>query len=214
MKKSLVGVTTFFLLLFTAVSASAQQYGPYQAPAAPSILVEKMVGKPTITKGGVTTSDFVDNLSPSDPRFRSEQEVDFRVSVKNPTDTMLNNVVVKDFLPDFVTVLEGPGSFDASSKTITVSVGTLAPQEEKVFLIKAKVVSQNQLPADQSIVCVVNRVTAQANGASDEDTAQFCIEKEVVGAQEVPAAGPELGLALLAVNAAALAAGLYLRKRA
>lgn len=202
-----VAVLTAVLVFANPASfAQAQQYGQYGPSPSLSIVVDKLVNKPA-------RSEFVDNLSPSDPRFLSGQDVFFRLRVKNPTDQTLTNVTVKDFLPDFVEAVEGPGSFDSSTRTVTINAGDFGLQEEKVYDLKVRVVAQDKLPSDKSVVCVVNRAQASNNQVSDEDTAQFCVEKQVVGAVQVPSAGPEIGLALLALNALGFGTGLYLRKR-
>lgn len=212
-------VTIFYLsLLFSLFSfpvlAQYGQYGQYGQPKpSKSILIDKFVGKPINTKGGAQTRDFVDNLSPSDPRFQPSQEVVFRLIVRNTSDVKLTNVEVKDTLPQYVEAVEGPGNFNKTSKTIAFNAGDFAPNEEKTYFLTVKFVSQDKLPADRSIVCVVNRAHASANGVSDEDTAQFCVEKQVKEAKQVPAAGPEAGIILLAFNVATLGAGLWLRRK-
>ena len=196
-----------FLFLLLANRAYGQ-YGQYGGPApSQSILIEKFVAKPG------STTDFFDNLSPTDPRFSPDQTVNFKLTVKNTSDTTLTNVTVKDFVPDFLQPMSGPGNFDSSSRTISFGAGDFAVNEEKTYFLSMKVVSQNQLPSDKSIVCVVNKGQASNDNVSDDDTSQLCIEKQVVGAVQVPTAGPELGVAILTLNTLVLGAGLWLKKR-
>ncbi|OGK15117.1 hypothetical protein A2774_01570 [Candidatus Roizmanbacteria bacterium RIFCSPHIGHO2_01_FULL_39_12c] len=207
-------LTISFLLLVSPVSGQYGQYGPYQGPEPGlSIMIDKMVGKPVETKGGSSDSDFVDNLSPSDDRFSPDDEVLFKLKVKNTSEAKLKDVTVKDFLPDFVEPVGGPGTFSDESREITIDAGDLEVDEEKVFIIKVKVLNQDRLPEDQGLMCVVNKSEAFNDSAADEDTAQFCIEKEVLGITEVPSAGPELGLALLIAQFSALGTGLFLKKK-
>lgn len=197
-------------LLFS-LPVSAQYYGA--APVV-RISVEKFVSKPgAVTKGGVTSEEFVENLSSSDVRFRSGQDVRFKLVVKNTSDTNLTNVEVKDFVPDFLEPVEGPGSFNSSTRTLAFNAGDFAVNEEKIYFLKMRVLSQNQLPQDKGIICVVNKVKVEVQGVGAEDTSQFCIEKEVQGVVSVPSAGPEAGLVLLAFNALAAGAGIWLRRR-
>jgi len=198
----------FVVLLFLFFTLPVRgQYGQYGAPApSQSILIEKTVSKPG-------SSDFVDNLSPSDPRFAPGQQITFRLKVKNTSNINLTNVTVKDFVPDFLQPVSGPGSFDSGSRSISFSAGDFAVNEEKTFFLTMKVVAQDQLPADKGIICEINKAQAFTDQVSDEDTAQFCIEKQVVGVTQVPTAGPELGLAILTFDAAILGAGFWLRKR-
>ncbi|MBI4226071.1 hypothetical protein HY612_03060 [Candidatus Roizmanbacteria bacterium] len=207
-------ITTSYLLLSTAVFAQYGQYGPYggEEPSV-SIMVDKMVGKPVLTKGGFVDQDYVDNLSPSDPRFAPEQEIFFKIKVKNTSDLKIKNVIVKDFLPDFVDFKEGTGEFDKATRTLTIDdAGDFEVDEEKLFFIKVKVVEQDELPADQGIVCVVNKAQAFDGGVSDEDTAQFCVEKEVLGVTAVPSAGPEMGALLLSGELLALSTGMLFKR--
>ncbi len=205
-------VTAFFLTLVFAiatvsVSASDTQYGPYGPSPVQSIEVNKTVQRPE-------KSDFVDNLSPSDPRFAPTQDVFFRITVKNPTDQNLNDVTVKDFIPDLVDVVEHPGSYDSANRVITIDAGDFEPHQEKTYTVKARVRGQDQLPSDRGIFCLINRAHAFNSAVSDEDTAQFCAEKQVrKDIPQVPAAGPEMGLGLLLLNALGFSTGVILRKK-
>ncbi len=211
---NLVALASIFYFLSSNIYAQYGQYGQYGGPG-PSlfILIDKMVGKPTATKGGFTDLDYVDNLSPSDPRFSPNQEVFFRLKVKNTSNVTLNGITVKDYLPTYIEPVEGQGTYDSNSRTITISAGDFAADEEKVFYIKTKFVGQNQLPADKGLICVVNKAQAYNNNVSDDDTAQFCVEKQVQGVVKVPAAGPEMGAVLLAGEGLILGFGLLLKKK-
>lgn len=211
-KNIFVILFTFTFLLLSSRTVSAQ-YGQYGGPLpAKTILIEKMVGKPTQAKG--QTDQFVDNLSPSDPRFAPDQQVVFRLKVKNTSDVTLTNVEVKDFVPDFLTSVSIPGSFDAASRTITFNAGNFAVGEEKVYFLTLKISSQNQMPADKGLICEINKAQASTKDVFDEDSSQFCIEKQVMGVQNVPSSGPELGLALMGLELGLLGVGIALKKRA
>lgn len=201
-----------YLLIGNSVSA---QYGQYGEPS-PSeyILVDKYVGKVvSTTKGGVANLEYVDNLSASDPRFAPNQEVSFKIKVKNISNEKLYSVEVKDFVPSYVEPLEGPGTYDAATRTITFNAGDFNIDETKEYYIKMQVLIQGQLPADKGLFCLNNKVRATGGTSADEDTSQFCVEKTVTGVSNVPQAGPEFGLLLISGEALALGAGIYLRKR-
>jgi len=51
------------------------------------------------------------------------------------------------------------------------------------------------------------------NVAYDDDTAQLCIEKQVLGVKTVPKAGPEMGLVILGLNVLTAVLGLAIRKK-
>jgi len=190
------------------------QYGQYgEETPSYSILVDKMVGKPTQTKGGSQTYTYVDNLSPSDPRFSPNQEVWFKVKVKNTSSQNLTAVQVTDYVPPYLMPIEGPGKWNPDNRTITWNAGDFSVDEEKVYYIKMQVYDQSLLPADKGLFCVVNKVDAKKdNVAYDDDTAQLCIEKQVVGAKKVPQAGPEMGMLLLVGNILGLGVGIYFRR--
>ena len=168
---------------------------------------DKMVQKPG-------TADYVDNLSVSDPRYKPNEYVMFKVTIKNTSTTTFGGMTAKDFVPDYLTPIEGPGTFDSASRVITFDAGSFAVDEQKTYYFKMQVNSQVNLPADKGLFCVVNKAEASSNTTYDDDSSQLCIEKQVTGAVNVPSAGPEFGIGLLALEMLGAGAGLYLRKRA
>jgi uncharacterized repeat protein (TIGR01451 family) len=211
----LLFVFGFLFLASSSVFAQYGQYGQYGGLVpAKTILIEKMVGTPTQTKGVTDQLDYVDNLSPSDPRFAPGQQIVFRLKVKNTSEMTLTDVQVRDFIPEFLTPVSGPGSFDAASRTVTFDAGDFAVGEEKVYFLTNKISAQDQMPVDKGIICKINKVEASTSNVFDEDSAQFCIEKQVQGVADVPAAGPELGLILMGLELGLLGIGITLKKRA
>lgn len=184
------------------------QYGQYGNPG-PSytVLINKLVAMPT------DNNNFVDNLSPSDPRFGPNQDVYFKLIVKNTSNITLSNFTVKDFVPADIEPIEGPGSYDSNTRTISFNIGDLAPDEEKSYILKMRVHAQNKLPSDKGLFCEVNRAQVYNIQVSDDDTAQLCIEKKVTGVIKVPSSGPEFGLILLGANLFGIGAGLYLKRK-
>lgn len=213
MKKLIIflSIVFFVVSLVLNVEKANGQYG--QPAPSYSILIDKMVGKPYQTKGGITSIEYVDNLTPSDPRFVPDQEIYFKVRIKNTSTSDITNVTVKDYVPSYLTPIEGPGTWDVNTRIITWNAGDFRVDEEKIYYIKMKTNSQNQLPADKGLFCLVNKVEALSDEANDSDTAQFCIEKQVIAAKKVPSAGPEMGISLLAGEFILLSLGFYLRKK-
>ncbi len=213
MKKifAIILFSIFYLLFFVTVHA---QYGPYGPAGAPSILVNKMVGKPGgQTKGGLSSLEYVDNLSVNDYKFKPGQEIFFQLKVKNTSNQNLDNVTVKDYVPSYLEPIEGPGTYDGNSRIITINAGSFSVDEEKIYVFKMKILSQDKLPADKGLFCLVNKADASTDGTYDDDTSQFCIEKEVVAPVKVPSAGPELGLILLGGELTTLGLGIWLKKK-
>ena len=195
MKKYLVFGMLVFSLLFVTKDAVAQSCGgQYQSPCQSySMLVDKMV-----QKSG--TSEYVDNLSVSDPRYKPSEYVMFKVIIKNTSTTTFGGMTAKDFVPNYLTPIEGPGTFDASTRTVSWDAGAFAVDEQKTYYFKMQINSQANLPADQGLFCLINKAQAWSNSITDDDSSQFCIEKQVAVPPKVPSAGPEMGLLLLAGN--------------
>ncbi len=187
------------------------QYGQYggETPSY-SIIVDKMVGKPG-TSNDPRSYEYVDNLSVSDPRFKPNQLVFFKIKIKNTSSTKIVGMEVRDTVPQYLDPLEGPGTFNSQTREIVWNAGDFEVDEEKIFYIKMKVLPQASLPADRGLFCVVNFVKATSANAYDDDRAQLCIEKQVT-ASKVPSAGPEMGLFLLGGNILGVAFGIRLRK--
>jgi uncharacterized repeat protein (TIGR01451 family) len=208
-------LSLFFVSCFMFhVSWVKAQYGPYGPAGALTILIDKTVGKPSgQTKGGLSSIEYVDNLSASDYKFRPGQEIFFQLKVKNTSGVSLSNLTVKDYVPSYLEPVEGPGSFDGNSRIITISAGDFSVDEEKIYVLKMKIFSQDKLPADKGLFCLVNKADASTNGVYDDDTSQFCIEKEVIAVTKVPSAGPEMGMLLISAELAGLGVGIYLKKK-
>jgi len=212
--KKLIYVFLLLVASYWLVNPVSAQYGQYggETPSY-SILIDKMVGKPTQTKGGSQTVTYVDNLSPSDPRFSPNQQIWFKVKVKNTSTQNLTAIQVTDYVPYYLMPIEGPGKWNPDNRTISWNAGDFAVDEEKVYYIKMQVFDQSLLPSDKGLFCVVNKVEAKKdNVAYDDDTAQLCIEKQVVGAKTVPQAGPEYGMILLTLNLLGMGFGIKLKK--
>jgi len=210
MKKLLTFLSVVFSLLVFASSVSADCGGQYQAPCQSySIIVDKMVGKPG-TSSEATVYEYVDNLSVSDPRFKPDQVVFFKVKIKNTSTTKLVGMEVKDTIPSYLDPSEGPGSYNSTTREITWNAGDFDVDQEKIFYLKMNVFPQANLPADKGLFCVTNFVKANSSNAYDDDTAALCIEKQVAGTANVPSAGPEMGLFLFAGEILALGAGMYI----
>jgi uncharacterized repeat protein (TIGR01451 family) len=211
MKKLIIFSLFVFGFLFSVSTVKAEcvgQYGQYGQPCnSYSIVVDKMVAKPG-------TSDYVDNLSVSDPRYKPSEYVMFKVTIKNTSTTTFGGMTAKDYVPAYLTPVEGPGNFDSNTRIISWDAGAFAVDEQKTYYFKMQVDSSTNLPADKGLFCVVNRADATSNTTYDDDSSQLCIEKQVLGTTKVPSAGSEFGLALLALQMAGVSAGIYLRKRA
>lgn len=180
--------------------------GGVQCPKPGEILIDKTVRNPS-------TGIYVDNLGVSDPKYRPQWTINFRILVKNSGDKTLEKVTVTDIIPQYVDFMSGPGNFDAKTRTLTFEVANLGGGASQLFEFKGRIVHTAVLPADKNVVCTVNTVDAKADAQTDHDEAQFCIQKELV-VPEVPSAGPEHWILSFAGFSALLTIGTYFRKKA
>ncbi len=201
------------------------QYGEYSSPTpSQNILITKMVAIPGTGLNDPTQGNFVNNLSPSDPRFGPAQCIVFKVTIQSTSDISIYDVVITDFVPSYLTPIEGPGDFNTGNRTITYNVGDLGPMVKNEYFFKMKIADQKDLP-NNSLFCELNKAQVTAEGGiSDQSTSQFCIEHKVTttptptpvsvkGVTTIPSTGPEFGLLLLGGNILAMTAGLYLKRK-
>ncbi len=212
----LIYITFFISNSVVFAGESGGQYGQYvDASPSYSIIIDKMVAMPNATKGG--QDNYVDNLSPSDPRFKPQDFVKFRIKVKNTSSSTLRDVKITDMLPSYVIPIEGAGPYDQKTHSITYIYSEVKPQEEKVSYITVKVKNQGELPADKGLMCEFNKVVVEAQNVRDEDTSQYCLEKQVVSTDGTPPIKtPEAGaplLIMLGVSFLGLTTGVYLSKK-
>ncbi|GAB4219414.1 MAG: hypothetical protein Fur009_5510 [Candidatus Microgenomates bacterium] len=213
MKKYLISFIVLLLVTLHVPRYTLYTYAQYGQPSPScSILVDKMVGMPG-TSSDANKYTYVDNLSVSDPRFSPDQVVFFKVKIKNTSTTKIVGMEVRDTVPAYLEPIEGPGAYDSQTREIVWNAGDFEVDQEKTFYLKMKVVAQSSLPSDRGIICVRNFVKATSSNAYDDDTSQLCIEKQVTGVTQVPSAGPEMGIVLLAGNLLGLGLGFKLRKR-
>ncbi|OQY68252.1 hypothetical protein B6D29_01010 [Microgenomates bacterium UTCPR1] len=213
MKKYFLAILLVLGSMFFVPQVSADcvgQYGQYGSPCQSySIVVDKMVGKPG-TSNDYNSYEYVDNLSVSDPRFKPDQVVFFKVKIKNTSTTKLSGMEVRDTVPAYLEPLEGPGDYNSATREVVWNAGDFDVDQEKSFYLKMKVSPQASLPSDKGLFCITNFVKASSANAYDDDRSQLCIEKQVVSAKKVPSAGPEMGLFLFTGELFALGTGLFI----
>lgn len=185
----LVGV---LLTAFSAKKVSARcvdLYGGGQTCYEGELRVDKMVKNPI-------NNDYADNLYSNNVTFSADQEIWFRVVVKNTGSDNLNDVEVKDRFPDYVFFDSGNGSWNDTDKTLTWKIDSLIPNESKTYEIKGKIVNANSLPNDSGIYCVNNYAEVKKDNKLASDTAYFCISNKVLGMTTMPKTGANLILTI------------------
>jgi uncharacterized repeat protein (TIGR01451 family) len=200
---------TFLTLIIGAwllvLPVKADCGGQYESPCQSySILVDKTVARPD-------NGTYVDNLSTSDPRFSPGQYIYFRINITNTSTASFGDVTAKDFVPDYLTPVDGPGTFDSSTRSISWDAGSFNVNEQKSYYFKMQINSQANLPADKGLFCLTNRAQAWLNGTTDDDSSQFCIEKQVSSnIKNVPPTGPEFAYLLVTGEMLTLGTGIYM----
>lgn len=187
-----------------AQKASARcvnQYGGGETCYEGELRVDKMVKRPD-------NGDYTDNLYSNNPNYSPDQEIWFRVTVKNTGNDNLTNIDVKDKFPDYVLFDSGNGSWNNNDKILTWTIDNLSPNESKTYEIKGRIVGENSLPNDSGTYCVTNYSEAKKDNKSASDTAYFCISKKVLGMTTMPKTGANLLLYLLLL---VLSSGLILQ---
>ncbi len=186
-------------------------YGGGETCTSYAFSIQKFVQVPG--KGG---GNYVNNLSVSDPKYFASQQVNFRIVVQNTGSQTIPTINVIDTLPQYVTFVSGPGTFNSNNDTLSFAVNNLNPGQSATYYVSTKVLDSDKLPSDQGIFCPINQVSAtDTNGFTNSTSSQFCIERNVLGAiptiVSTPSTGPEvLPLALLLPGGLG---GLILRKK-
>ncbi|GIW62078.1 MAG: hypothetical protein KatS3mg089_0930 [Patescibacteria group bacterium] len=178
-KNILIIITTslFFNYLTTTVNAAGQygcptQYGG-ECPGEIA-LIKKYVQDPV-------TKSYEDTLESNGNKFSPEDPVFFKIRVTNTGNETLNNIKIEDQFPDLISFVSGAGKFDNNTKKLSFEIDKLQTGETKEYIVKGKIVASNMLPANESLICVLNKASIIINGQISSDTAQLCIEKPVLG---------------------------------
>ncbi len=179
-----------FLSPKAALARCEEQYGGGEVCYEGELRLDKVVKNPS-------TGTYVDNLFSSDPNFSADQEVWFRLTIKNTGSDDLSDVEVKDKFPNYVFFVSGPGSWDDTNKTLSWTIDHLSPGESKDYEIKGQVVSEASLPTDSGTYCVTNYGEVKKDNKSASDTSQLCITKKVLGITTMPKTGANLILMIL-----------------
>lgn len=158
------------------------QYGGYSTPCQPSdVTINKQVKNPV---SGV----FVENLGVSDAAFGPGSKVSYKLIVTNASNDAYETVTITDTLPPHLSFFAGPGTYDESTKKLTIKEKDVKPGETRTLEFVAQVMDAGKLPAT-SFFCEVNKAHVQAGDKSDEDTAEMCVQKEITGKSKLPVAG-------------------------
>lgn len=174
---------------------------------------------------------FVENLIPTDPQIKGGQAITFKLTITNPTNAAVNNIVVDDIFPPYITYTDGEGTYDGTDKILHITLDQLKSKEVKTFIVKGQVSANTELPNDILKLCVINQARATADNKVSQDNTLTCLKKDTTtqttqsqvtrgglriypttSAKSTPKTGPEM-LATLSLFPLA-AFGFLLRNKA
>src|SRR5438034_403595 len=123
-------ISIAFLSLNTPVFADYGQYGQGCNPTygnygqvncgTGTLLINKTVQNPN-------TNQFVDNITSNTAVFIPGENVNFQINVTNSGSASLNNVTITDNLPGYLNYASSDGSYNSSTRVVSINVGTLTP---------------------------------------------------------------------------------------
>jgi uncharacterized repeat protein (TIGR01451 family) len=155
--------------------------------------------------------------------FTADEEVKFRITVKNTGDITYKNLVITDELPDFITFVEftgdDAGSISDNKRQLTWSFSNFKPGDEATVEFTARVVREDLLPDSAGDMQTTNiarvEATRKDNNETDNnaDYSRFYIRlPRVSGAvTQLPEAGPTSWIFALGLIMVGFSTRKYLR---
>lgn len=204
---ALTAFTAFFAALPVNADTCTTQYGGSVTCNPTDLTINKQVANPI-------TGIFVENLTSTDATFSPSADVHYRLIIKNASGETFNPVTVKDVFPSYLDFAAGPGIYDKASKTLTFTLDNVIAGETRTVEILAKVADKSAFPSGNSFFCVVNTARVSALNRNDQDTAQACIQTQILGATTLPVAGFNDLLMLLPFAGVGLGGIALLKKKA
>ena len=130
-----------------------------------------------ITVLNPATNTFVHTLGTTDPAYKAGNSITFQIKATNNTNQPISQLTITNTLPEFVNYSTSPGKYNPNTRQLTFIGNNVAANQEQKFTIVGRIAAENQLPANQSLVCRNSQVTATTtDGKTAQDTAQFCIQ--------------------------------------
>src|SRR5258708_7122882 len=171
---------TILLSIILTGSANADTncqsiYGGGETCSSDTITVTKQVLNPS-------TNYYVDNLATTDTHYRPNSPIYFKITIQNTSNAPIPRIVVKDTIDnthEFLDYTSSPGNFDKKTKTLTYVINGLQSGQQSVIIIAGRILSSQNLPTNQSLICTANTAIATLNNPqATETTSQFCIENK------------------------------------
>ncbi len=190
---TLIGALTMLLLPSKAYAADCEDDGAYGQ----TCIYEKNfeLEKRVRIQGDSTWKDKVINV-------KEGQVIEFRIIAKNVGEVDADDMEMKDILPDVLDKIGGSG--------LTEEWDDFDVDEERTFIIQARIKSVEFDRTDNFEKCVVNKAELRHEGdLVASDTATVCYgEKEI---KELPKTGPTELMSIFGFASTGI--GLFLKRR-
>jgi uncharacterized repeat protein (TIGR01451 family)/LPXTG-motif cell wall-anchored protein len=217
-----------------ATPTATQVPVPYPPPST-AVPATPVPPPPSGESTGVADVSLRKSVSPSEARVGDE--IVYTITVRNAGPDNALGVVVIDSVPDSVDISSGTstiGGVSAAGRTITITIGTLRPDEEVVITLRGRLNSRAVPPGVRNVAVVNSSNDSTPN--NNTDTAEIAIpgtptptETPLVGPTPTPTASPapiaqppsqlprtgdaELPLAVAGIALVMLAIGVGTRRR-
>jgi uncharacterized repeat protein (TIGR01451 family) len=194
--KTLVIAALFSILcsLFPAAVHAADctnQYGSSVDCPSNQLYVNKTVRDP------ITMTKFWENITSNHTPYSVGAEVEYDIAVTNQSNVTFSTVTVTDILPTGLVFKAGPGSYNASTNTLTYTLTNLGPGSANTVHSRfTATVKDASFFGNVELICdgpkVNNYVKVVGpNGQTNEDNASLCVQTKVLGVSSLPVAGFE-----------------------
>lgn len=201
--------------------------GGVTCPKRGEVLVDKQIRYIRDEKGGLVES-WVDNVTEFDSRkFKPEEEIEFRIFVRNTGGDSIDEIKVTDIWPEYLEFIAGSGEYkrdNGKNGILYFTVNNLASGESREYHVTGRVFKAENIP--NPVICKLeNRVQVRASeDRFNEDVSLFCIErggkkivpgkKVIPPVKEIPSTGPQEVVLSFAALSSVLGVGFVLRKKA
>jgi len=165
-------VVGFFTLRSVSAKECRSVYGGGEVCEYGDITIDKQIWNPN-------KSEYWDNIDASDYVFGPQQEITFRIRIKNISDVKQNHIALRDFMTDYLTFVRASDNANwlSDQKKAEWSIDNLEPGQTKTVEITFKTVVRDQIPSGKTQL--VNRAEAQKdNGERKSDSSYFYIAKD------------------------------------
>lgn len=157
--------------------------------------------------------EYWDNIDSSDYVFGPNQEITFKIRVKNTSDVRLDNVLIRDYMTNYLSfVRANDANWLSDQKKAEWGIGDLEPGQSETVYITFKTFAKDDLPS--GVTCETNTADVEKDsGNRKSDSSSFCISKtgttpSVLGAK-MPDTGSDMStmiaLELIALGALGIA---------